>query len=202
MKANPIPGMGDIRVPYLSTIKYFGYVKPGAEADQVVNGKKMFYIYVWIPAVAPEIGIRMVSPVTTLKPAKTDFVSPLWAEGSADKTSYFDTWITLERATDIANPAEIAAKIKTTKWNSYGSNDDSSELPAQPSGSKYNSLMRVTSDVSNPLKALVRGLYRIGFTTYKVGDVKGTFYAEVGAPIKLPGVVIEKDVDKLIAAIK
>ena len=63
-------------------------------------------------------------------------------------------------------------------------------MPAQPSGSKYNSLMRITSDTSNPTKSLVMGLYRIGFTTYKTGEVQGSFLAQMGAPIKLPGVQV------------
>jgi hypothetical protein len=197
------PMGGDIRAPYTSLISYFGYVKPGSPADEVKNGKKMFYLYVWIPAVAPEIGVRMISPVKTVaKPTDKDFVSDLWKDGSQDMENYFDTWVTFERAATILNPEEIAGKIKSTTWVSYGNNDDSSELPAQPSGNKYNSVLRITSVPSNPLKALVRGLYRIGFTTYKVGEVKGTFLAQVGAPIDLPGVVVAKDPKKILEAVK
>ena len=50
--------------------------------------------------------------------------------------------------------------------------------------------MRITSDPSNPEKSLVMGLYRIGFTTYKTGEVQGSFLAQLGAPIKLPGVSV------------
>ncbi len=74
-------------------------------------------------------------------------------------------------------------------------------MPAQPSGSKYNSLMRVTSETSDPLKSLVVGLYRIGFTTYKTGEVQGGFLAQVGAPVKLPGVKIAKDLNALQTAV-
>ena len=90
------------------------------------------------------------------------------------------------------------AKAKTTKWISIEQNDDSSEMPAQPSGSKYNSLMRITSDTSNPTKSLVMGLYRIGFTTYKRGEVTGSFLAQIGAPIKLPGVQIAAKPEQII----
>ena len=31
-------------VPYTSTVKVFGYMKPGAPADAEVGGKKMFYL--------------------------------------------------------------------------------------------------------------------------------------------------------------
>ena len=81
-------------------------------------------------------------------------------------------------------------------------NDDSSEMPAQPSGSKYNSLMRITSSTSDPTHSLVMGLYRIGFTTYKTGEVQGSFLAQIGAPVKLPGVAIAAKPADLAAAVK
>jgi hypothetical protein len=62
--------------------------------------------------------------------------------------------------------------------------------------------MRVTSDVSDPLKALTMGLYRIGFTTYKKGEVQGSFLAQVGAPVKLPGSAISATLDGLMALLK
>ena len=188
----------EIRPPYTDVISYYGYVAPGSTPDETRDGKKYYYLYLWIPAAAPEIGIRMVSPVPDkLAPEGTDFVAPEYKENMADKTNYFDTWVTLERALEVTKVEDIAAKAKTTKWTSYGHDDDSGELPAQPSGSKYNSLMRVTSDAGDPLKSLMMGLYRIGFTTYKTGEVQGSFIAQVGAPVKLPGVKIAKNVEDL-----
>ena len=58
--------------------------------------------------------------------------------------------------------------------------------------------MRITSDTSNPTKSLVMGLYRIGFTTYKTGEVQGSFLAQMGAPIKLPGVVVAVKPEEMI----
>ena len=195
-----------VGVPYTSLVTYFGYIKPGSKPDAVINKKKIYFIYVWIPAVAPELGIRMISPASSITPAlrpkKKDFVSPLWEEGQKDTESYFDTWVSLERATSIKKAADIKTKLSKTKWVRLGANDDSSELFAQPSGSKYNSVLRIVSQPSNPTKALTKGLYRIGFTTFKRGEVKGTFIAQVGAPIKLPGVIIEKDKKKLIELVK
>lgn len=191
-----------IRLPYTSLVSYWGYVKPGSEPDEVVDGKKMFYLYVWVPAVAPEIGIRMVSPGAIYgAPEKDDIVAPNYDEGANAKESYFDTWINFERALSVINAEDIKTKAKSTKWISYDSNDDSSELPAQPSKSKHNSLLRINSDPSDPLKILVRGLYRIAFTSYKAGEVEGTFLAQVGAPIKLPGILIEKDINTLLSKI-
>lgn len=190
----------EIRVPYTDLSSYFGYIKPGAKPDEVVKGKKMYYVYVWIPVAAPEIGIRMISPAPEgLKPTDKDYVSADYTANAADTKSFFDTWITFERAMDIGKLEDVAARAKTAKWTTIETNDDSGEMPAQPSGSKYNSLMRITSDTSNPAKSLVMGLYRIGFTTYKTGEVQGSFMAQIGAPVKLPGVAIAAKPEDLTA---
>jgi hypothetical protein len=189
--SNPIPFMDRIRVPYNDTVSYFGYIKPGSAPDAVVQGKKMYYIYVWIPAVAPELGIRMMSPApSSMQPTAKDFVSPLWAAGSKDTANYFDTWVSWERALAVINPEDIASKAATTIWLPFDSNDDSSELPAQPSGSQYNSVLRIVSSPTDPVRSLIRGLYRIGFTSFKSGDVQGSFWAQIGVPFKIEGVEI------------
>lgn len=189
----------EVRVPYTDLSSYFGFIKPGTAPDEVVNGKKMYYVYVWIPVAAPEIGIRMISPVPEgTKTTDKDIVSTDYTANAADTKSYFDTWISFERAESVLKLEDVATKAKTTKWISIEQNDDSSEMPAQPSGSKYNSLMRITSDTSNPAKSLVMGLYRIGFTTYKRGEVTGSFLAQIGAPIKLPGVQIAAKPEEIV----
>ena len=197
-QSNPIPGSDPIRVPYTSTVKYFGYVMPGQPADATIDGKKVYYLYVWIPLVAPEIGIRMLSPVGDLvSPEEGDIVAANYEEGiAADPNAYFDTWISFERALTVLTPDQVPGAA-SDEWIRLATNDDSSEMPAQPSGSNYNSLLRVQAGD----EPLVRGLYRIGFTTYKVGEVQGSFYAEVGAPIELPGVVVAKTLEDVYAGI-
>jgi hypothetical protein len=188
-----------VRAPYTSLTSYYGYVKPGAQPDGTENGRNMYYVYIWVPVVAPEIGVRMISPVPQgMEPKEGDFKSPLWDEGKTDTEHFFDTWITLQRADGVLAPADFA-KAASGTWTSYGSNDDSSEMPKNPRGSAYNSLLRVVSEPSNPAKALVRGLYRVGFTTYKRGDVVGTFLAQVGAPIAIPGIVVASSISEIQA---
>jgi len=180
--------------PYLEIVSYYGYIKPGTAPDAVVNGKKTYYLYVWIPLAANEMGLRMLSPAQG-KPAKADFVSSTWKEGEADKANCFDTWIQLERST-IVTAADITKdKVASATWFNFGNNDDSSELPANCKGQKYNSVLRYTSQLSDPLKMLVIGLYRVGFTTYKVGEVQGTFLAQAAFSIKIPGVVVGTDLE-------
>ncbi|GAB6391407.1 MAG: Lipl32 family lipoprotein [Treponematales bacterium] len=192
-----------VRLPYTSVTSYFGYIKPGAEPDAVVEGRKTYFIYVWVPLVAPELGIRMISPVPKgAEPKEGDFVTAAYeAEGKTDTTHFFDTWIQLERADSVLS-VEDFSKVDSTNWTRYASNDDSSEMPKNPRGLRYNSLMRVESEVSNPLKALVRGLYRVSFTTFKRGEVEGSFLAQVAAPIALPGIVMGATVDEVKAKIE
>jgi len=196
-----------MRVPYTDVNSYYGYAKPGTKPDAVVDGKKFSYIYVWVPAVAPEIGVKMLSPVPEgMAPEKDeagkylDFISSTWEANKDEKTKFFDTYITFERSA-IINPADIAGKYKSTKWFKLASNDDDSSLPANPSGSNYNSLLRHVSEASDPLKAITRGLYRVGFTTYKRGEVQGSFLAQVGSPVAIPGVVIDSDIKALVAKV-
>ena len=192
----------EIRIPYTAVYSLFGYIKPGSTPDEERGGKKYYYVYLWIPAAAPEIGIRMVSPIPKgLNPAKGDFAMDEYTENATERTSYFDTWISFERADGVLNDTDFVSKAKTASWTMYAQNDDSGELPAQPSGNKYNSLMRISSDPGNPTKSLVMGLYRIGFTTFKTGEVQGSFIAQIGAPVKLPGIQIARDFESLKAAI-
>ena len=187
-------GPKTIKVPYTDVISYAGYASPGNE-DEVKEGKKMYYIYVWVPMVAPELGVRMISPVGKNK-VKDAIKSDEYTE-NATSTDFFDTYITLERSTIFTKEGVTEEGAKSATWTKLASNDDSSEMPKQPSGSSYNSLLRYKSEVGSPTKALTAGLYRIGFTTYKTGEVKGTFLAEVAAPVKLPGVVMAKTIAEL-----
>ncbi len=190
----------EVRIPYTDVRSYFGFIKPGMVADEERGGKKYFYLYLWIPAAIPELGIRMVSPVPKdLSPEKLDYVMDEYKENSTDHSSYFDTWICLDKSDVFFNDSNFVENVKNAKWTTMAQNDDSGELPKQPSGNKYNSLMRISSNTSSPEKSLVKGLYRIGFTTYKTGDVKGSFIAQIGAVIKIPGTVITKSIEGMKA---
>ncbi len=193
-------GPKTVKVPYTDVVSYLGYAAPGNE-DEVRDGKKFYYIYVWIPAVAPELGLRMMSPVPQGFKTKGAIVAAAYTE-NAGSSDYFDTYITLERSDIISKDNITEEAVKNARWIVLDTNDDSSEMPKQPSGSSYNSLLRYKSEASNPEKALTIGLYRIGFTTYKTGEVSGTFLAEVAAPVKLPGVAVGKTLEELQAQFK
>ena len=148
-------GPKTIRVPYTDLISYLGYAEVGSE-DEIIKGKKFTFIYVWIPAVAPELGVRMMSPVGNYAPKD----ATLAANFEANKASndFFDTYITLEKSTITSAENISAANVKSATWTLMESNDDSGEMPTQPSGSNYNSLLSVVSESSNPSKALTKGL--------------------------------------------
>ena len=168
------------------------------------NGKKKFFIYVWVPAVAPELGIRMVSLIPSgMNPAEGDFVSSTFAQGDAEdaeRTRYFDTWIAFERADGIF-AAEQLPDARNANWSRIEWNDDSREMPKNSAGSYCNSLLRVVSDVNTPLRSLVAGLYRVAFTSFGSREVEGSFLAQIGAPIALPGVIIGQTIDEVIETI-
>ncbi len=191
VKAGPVTK----KVPYTDVNSYLGYAAPDTE-DEVVDGKKFYYIYVWVPAVAPELGVRMMSPVGKKTKIKDPIMGAGYEENAGGK-DYFDTYITLERSDVITKDG--MSNMDAANWWTLAKNDDSGEMPKQPSGRKYNSLLRYVSKTGDPEGALTRGLYRIGFTSYKKGEVKGTFLAQVAAPIKIPGVIMGRTVEDVLA---
>lgn len=188
-----------IKLPYLEKNNYYGYINPNKSPDEIRGGKSYFYLYVWIPIAIPEIGIRMVSPIPSkMNPKKGDFISETFKLNSSERVKYFDTWISLDKASNVISKEAAVNDFDSHIWNQISYNDDSSELPSQPSGNKYNSLLRKVSNVNDPLNSLTVGLYRIGFTTYKRGIVEGSFIAQIGTTINIPGVMIVEDINDLI----
>ena len=191
-------GPKKIAVPYTDVTSYMGFASPGTE-DEIKDGKKFYYIYVWIPVVVPEIGVRMMSPAASIK-SKNILKSKEYIDNS-DSKDYFDTYITLERSNIFTKQGISEDGVANASWNTLARNDDSGEMPKNPGGRSYNSLLRYESNLNDPLGSLTVGLYRIGFTTYKKGEVSGTFLAQVASSIKLPGVGVAKTINALLEQI-
>ncbi len=187
-------GFASVRAPYVESSNYFGYIDKNAKADAVIKGKNAFFLYVWIPAAADEIGVRMISPVGDLaSPEKGDFVHPNYQKANqADPEQWFDTWLRVERM-DIVDAANIKSGGKPL--NVLDEDDDGDDTYDEERHAKYNSLVRIKTQLRSPSKALVRGLYRITLTTYKKGDVAGSFVTTVGSNI--PGIKIAESLEKL-----
>jgi hypothetical protein len=181
----------EVNVPYASYTNYYGFVESSAKPDGKYKGKDAYYLYAWVPAVVDEIGVSMVSPAIN-KPTDSDFVGSNYSnslEKSPEK--FFDTYLVLDRL-DIIDSTKIKQGGKSLQTLTY--NDDSSELPNNPAGQSYNSLLRQTSEVGNPKKALVRGVYRISFTSFR-SAIEGSFEATVGTNV--PGVKIAASLEEL-----
>ena len=135
-------------------------------------------MYFWLNDSVTELAARLISPVPwVVMPDKGDLVSDNYYENEKDKATYFDPWISLDRAKEISNVDDIS-KIKKRSWIPLAYNDDSSELFRQPSGKAYNSLLRI--------KSASAGLYRISFTSYKKGKVRGGYLIQIGTTSKMP----------------
>ncbi len=200
-----VPGLGvkKLFAPYSETVNYWGYIKPGQAADAVVNGKKSYFLFLWVPAAIAELGVRLISPTGEIgEPSSSDFISDAFKAATPEEKNmpnWFDTWIRIERLAAIM-PNQIGEAAKGKALQALGDNDDGDDTYSEERHAKYNSLLRITipnlpkslDELKNldTKKLLVRGLYRITFTTYKVGEVKGSFVATVGvlAPPGVPGV--------------
>jgi hypothetical protein len=187
-------GFTKAAVPYTNSVEYFGYIDKDSKPDAKVNGKDTYYLYVWVPGALDELGVRMISPVGDLaKPEKGNFVQNNYVEKhKADSNKWFDTWLRVERM-NVLTPDKIKGASKSIQV--LGTDDDGDDTYEEKRHSKYNSLVRIKSELGSPTKALVRGLYRIAFTTYKKGEVEGSFVATVGANI--PGVKMATSLDEL-----
>jgi len=193
LKSSNMEGFGPFtaRAPYVSTVDYFGYVSPAVQPDGEHKGKDAYYLYFWVPAIIDEVGVSMYSPANE-EPEEGDFKHTVYdTEIKKDSKAFFDTYIALEKMA-IFSPDSI--KDGGSVMSLLTTNDDSSEMDENPSGRSYNSLLRHESTVSDPLKALVRGVYRISFTSFR-GDVKGSYVATVGTNI--PGVVVASSLAEL-----
>ncbi|WP_245763918.1 LipL32 family surface lipoprotein [Pseudoalteromonas denitrificans] len=192
-KSSKSQGVGPLKVdlPYVKYEKYFGYVDTSVKPEGKYKDKDAYYLYMWVPAAIDELGVSMVSPAKD-KPGKKDFVHSFFKKGmKKDKKAYFDTYLVLDKL-DIIDPKKIDKGGKVVK--TLKTNDDSSELPKNPGGRKYNSVLRHESEINSPTKALVRGVYRISFTSFR-GKVNGSYMATIGSNI--PGIKVASSLTKL-----
>lgn len=170
------------KIPYANYVDYYGFISPKTRPDGRYKNKDAYYLYVWVPGVIDELGISMYSPADKT-PKNLDFKHKSFDKNFAkNNKDFFDTYLVLEKLkvkgpNSIQKGGPVLSLLKT--------NDDSREMEKNPSGRNYNSLLRHISEARNPLKALTRGVYRIGFTSFR-GAVRGSYIATVGSNI--PGV--------------
>lgn len=187
-------GIAKVALPYANSVNYFGYIDKSSKPSEKINGKDAYYIYIWVPAALDELGVRMISPVGDLaKPSKDDFVQKGFEKKlSKDADKWFDTWIRVERM-NVFEPEKIRNAKKV--FSVLEQDDDGDDTYDEERHAKYNSLTRIETQVNKPEKALTRGLYRVAFTTYKRGNVEGSFVATIGTNI--PGVKMATSLSEL-----
>lgn len=170
----------DARTPYPETASWFGYLAEDTPPDTAEGEEPLHHLYVWLPNAAPELGVRVVSPVAGwTTPQPEDRQDPAYAAHAALPTG-FDPKVTLERCVNAMNPEDLQAPCEY--WAALGENDDSTELPPPPgSKAKTHALMRAVSDPDEQLQALIRGLYRISVWSAKGTKPNGTFWVQIGA---------------------
>lgn len=207
------------RIPYVVLKSYLGYSDTTMSAV-VKNGKKIHYVYIWVPNTTREIGVRMVSPTTNVKISDPIIGDKYIANSSSD--DFFEPYITLEKSN--ASTLEMVSNAKNQTWQILPRNDK--EIPSQED--EVNSILRYNSspikrkvpptlqkkndeikldstkiDSTKIVKVkkiertrLTRGLYRVGFTSLK-DEVEGTFLLQVGFSSKLKGIFMSRTIEGL-----
>jgi len=183
--------------PYASTVQYFGYLPSGASPDTAQGEEAAHSLYVWLPNATTELGVRVVSPVvgwTTRQ--EGDFADPGFDAHATDPTG-FDPQVRLERCLHAMNPEDLQSRCE--EWALLGENDDSQELPPQgEKGPRSNALLRVTSDPDEPLRALIRGLYRVSLWAGKAGTPAGTWWLQLGSAREASGIQLARSREELL----
>lgn len=191
----------DGRTPYASTRAWFGHLSSETAPDTAEGDAPLRYLYVWLPNAAPELGVRVVSPAAGwATPAADDLQGPGFADHAAAPAG-FDPTVTLERCVNAMNPEDLL--VACDYWAALGENDDSTELPPPPeSKEKTNALVRVTSEPDEPLRALIRGLYRVGVWSAKGAPPDGTYWLQLGAARDVGRILIARTPAELAAQLQ
>ena len=183
------------RPPYMSQVGYFGHVGT-AQPSRMEAGQAKNDIYLWLPTSTPELGVRFLSQVNGhAKPnAARDTVEEAFSSNSSDK-AHFDPAIAVSRCLAALELGDVTKPCP--QWVDLGDNDDSPEMPADADGKYTNSLVRIATHLDDPLKALVRGLYRVTFTAAKGSQLQGNYVMQLGAPVMLDHVAMARTPEAL-----
>jgi len=189
-------GPKEINIPYTKVYNYLEYLD-GSNQDNIIDEQKKVQLYIWIPIAVNEIGLRMVSPAERTK-VKNAVKSKAY-EQHAKSSDTLDTSIQLERSNIIDIKGISEEKIKNTTWTVVDSNQNAKDMLididfAADSG---HSVERYITRKDQPLKAVTRGLYRVNFKIFRFQNEKGTFLGQIGFPIKIPGIIVARNIDDL-----
>jgi hypothetical protein len=172
--------------PYIGTVRYFNFFEKDDPADDTSKNQNRYYFYFSLPVSTNEIGARAVSPIpTTILPARGDQVAVNYFENESNKGDFFDPVIIIEKC--------ISDENGNSQWIELGMNDNSEELPAQPTGERKNALVRVTSDTADVNKMLVPALYRVVVMDKNDLPAIGGCFIQVGITKQVTGFMLYRD---------
>lgn len=164
-----------VRNPYDATISYFECID-SANLFIVQEREKEFYtLYFFIDDTLKEIGVRALSPVPELtSPGRGQFATEDFYT-SKNKKKGFNSFVSLNRAVEIKNRAELSHAKKELSWKLIGENNDSKEMDKPE-----NSLFRVVHGKNDTY--LLPGLYRIRISKSENNNEKlaGSFLLQMG----------------------
>ncbi|WP_378183432.1 LipL32 family surface lipoprotein [Aquimarina sp. SS2-1] len=189
-------GSKEINVPYTNIHNFLDYMD-GSNQENVIDEEKKVQVYVWIPVAANEMGLRMVSPVGKTK-AKNAVISKAY-EQNIKSSDTLDVSIVLEKS-NILNASDISEEgVNNATWKVVDSNQNAKDMliDIDYTGNTGYTSERYITRKDEPLSAISRGLYRVNFKAFKSDDEKGTFLGQIGFPVKIPGIIISKDIEEL-----
>ena len=191
-----------VYAPYTNIYSFQEYIDGEDKENQMIDGEKTIRLYMWIPVAANEIGIRMISPASRVK-AKNPVATEAFAKNATVPDQLASLDLKLEKANIISTEKITAAESANwTKIETTRPTTDAYQLNNQYSNTGFKA-GRAVSNSDDALGALTRGLYRIDMIVPSIAKSgkKGTLLAQIGFPVKIPGVVIAKSIEELTQAI-
>lgn len=175
----------------------YGIIPTKNIASAPIKDTVNYFVFLWLPDSVNEISVRLISPVPPLtSPNKGDKITEDYQDPpDTSYKKYFDPEVRLEKSTNASAPEDAFQKTGLL-WKRLGYNDNSSELPAQPSGEKNNSRLMVVTDKKKNIR-LTAGLYRVRFRAHTEKNPEGTFMMQVGVREMVPGIKLFRRAEEL-----
>jgi hypothetical protein len=153
------------KIVYNDVKSYYGYIAPGAPADEVVEGKRVFYIYFALNDSLEELAVRLVHPVPDLAmPDKGDIVADEYYQHEHEQSASFDGRIFLQRCASGSRD-----QLAKCRWKMIF--DDNAA-----------SVIRLYTK-----KDIIPAVYRIGITTAKPQEMQGGYLVQIGSTSMMQG---------------
>lgn len=157
------------------------------------NNQNEKYLYLWVPNLIQEVGVRVISPIGDYTPDSKDILEP---NALLKKDTGFDPMIVFEMPvvpmTDKSKILESGSKVT---WKSTLKNDDATEKVTGITGKETASVLRMAATSSKFL-----GLYRIKISAVKDTKLIGSYLMQAGS-VDSNGIIISDNLEDLFKKI-